>query len=415
MKKLQERHLLTLLFAFCLTLTIISAPAIAQSQQQIKIGLVLPFTGPVAPIGKSCLQGVQFAVDEINDNGGIKSLGGAKFSIVKGDTEGKPEIGMAEVERMSAENVVAFLGAYQSAVTFAVTQVAERKQIPWVIPISIADNITDRGFKYIFRINNKGSEFIPRTLENFKNLITNQGIAKKPITMAMLFENSLYGQSLNKDIKKVAESGDLEAKYNFKLIGEASYPHGTSDVSTELTKLKYQNPDVLFTVSYVSDAILIIRTMREINFDVMGVYITGGGFGDNQLIESLGKDSEYVLGSEHWAPNKHAELNQKYKQRYGVLFDGNSVKYYTGIYVLKDALERAKSTDHQALRAALAATHLKNHVLPFDVIQFDQTGHNNNVYQVIAQIRDGRYQTVFPSKYADTAPVFPVPKWADRK
>jgi branched-chain amino acid transport system substrate-binding protein len=381
----------------------------------VKIGFLLPLTGSLAPIGKSCMQGANFAVDEINANGGIASLGGAKLKIIKGDTEGKPEIGMAEAERMSLKGVVAFVGSYQSAVTFATSQVAERKKIPWLTPISIADKITDRGFKYVFRLNNKGSEFIPRTLENFKNLIQAQGVKNRPIKMAMMFEDSLYGQSLNKDIKKLSESGELEKQFNFRLVGEVSYPHSTSDVSTEVTKLKYMKPDVLLTVSYVSDSILIIRTIKETKFNLMGIYITGGGFGDKQLIDSLGKDSEYVLGSEHWAPNKHRDLKDRYEKRYGMQFDGNSVKYYTGVYVLKEALERAKSVKGVKLRDALASTRFTEHVLPFDVIEFDQTGHNQNVYQVVAQIRDGKYQIVFPSKYSELSPVFPVPKWEERK
>ena len=387
---------------------------VGECQNVVKVGIVLPFTGSLAPIGKSCFQGSEFAVNEINTKGGIRSLNGAKLMLVKGDSEGKPEVGMSEVERISREGVVAFFGAYQSAVTFAVTQVAERQKMPWIVPISIADNITDRGFKFTFRINNKSSEYIPRTLEMIHKLIEHQKVEKKPITMAMLYENTLYGQSLNKDIKNLSESGELLKKYNLKLVDEASYPHTTSSLSTELTKLKSANPDLLFAVSYISDAILLARTMQELKFNVMGIYITGGGFGDDQLIKSLGKTSEYVLGSEHWAPGKHPDLNGRFMKQYGVRLDGNAVKYYAGMYVLKDALEKATSTDRNKIRDALAKTRLTDHVLPFDAIEFDQTGHNPNVYQVIDQIRDGKYQTIFPTKYSSIPPVFPVPRWENR-
>ena len=95
----------------------------------VKVGILLPLSGSVAPIGVNNRRGHEFAVEEINANGGIKALGGAKLEMIDGDTQGKPEIGITELQKLERKGVVAIMGAYQSGVTFPVTQVSEKLRV----------------------------------------------------------------------------------------------------------------------------------------------------------------------------------------------------------------------------------------------------------------------------------------------
>ncbi|OYX04340.1 MAG: ABC transporter substrate-binding protein, partial [Rhizobiales bacterium 32-66-8] len=130
----------------------------AQAHAAVNIGCVLPLSGGSATVGSQIKAGAQIAVDQINRDGGIKSMNGAKLNVVFGDSQSKADIGVTETERLiTRENVAVLCGAFNSAVTFPATEVAERYKTPWVVLGSVKDEITERNFKYVFRINNKAN------------------------------------------------------------------------------------------------------------------------------------------------------------------------------------------------------------------------------------------------------------------
>ncbi|WP_020203495.1 ABC transporter substrate-binding protein, partial [Cupriavidus sp. WS] len=130
--------------------------AAAAQVKEIPIGFVLPLSGGAATIGNQTKQGAEIAAEQINQAGGIRSLGGAKLKLIFADSQSKPDVGVAETERLiQRENVPLIVGAYNSAVTFPATEVAERYKVPWVVTGAVKDEITERGFKYVFRPNNK--------------------------------------------------------------------------------------------------------------------------------------------------------------------------------------------------------------------------------------------------------------------
>ncbi len=133
-------------------------PAAAIAQTTIKVGNILPLSGPSASVGLQNKQAQDMAIQEINDAGGIKSLGGAKIQLLYADSESKPEKGVAEAERfINTETVNILTGAWNSAVSYPVSAVAERYGIPFLVPVSVADKITEQGFKFTFRIAAKDS------------------------------------------------------------------------------------------------------------------------------------------------------------------------------------------------------------------------------------------------------------------
>lgn len=118
---------------------------------EVRIGIVVPLSGIGATVGTQMKTGATIAIDEINAKGGIKALGGAKLRLIAGDSQGKPDVGASETERLiQRENVHVMIGSYQSATTIVTTEVAERYKTPWVVLASVSDRITGRGFKYVF-------------------------------------------------------------------------------------------------------------------------------------------------------------------------------------------------------------------------------------------------------------------------
>jgi branched-chain amino acid transport system substrate-binding protein len=124
---------------------------VAQAADEIRIGVLTALTGPTPKFGQGQKNALTLALEEINGDGGIASLGGAKITLVYGDTRGNGDTGATETERLiTEEKVVAVIGAFQSGVAMPSSAVAERLQVPWV-NFATVDTLTQRGFKFIFR------------------------------------------------------------------------------------------------------------------------------------------------------------------------------------------------------------------------------------------------------------------------
>ena len=391
--------------------------SIESSAGEVKIGQIHPMTGSLASIGQSAKRGHDFAVEKINASGGIKALGNSKIILLNGDTQGKPEIGMSESERLIRDGAIMLTGCYQSNVTFAATQVAERHQIPFVISMSIADNILERGFKYVFRTQYSSSMAANRTVEYIISLGKRKGREAKRI--GLIYENTLFGKSTADALKKAAQDQGLV------VVADISYPHKTTDLSSEVARLKAEAPDVVVPITYVTDGILLIRTMAEMKFDVLAVVgSANSGFTDPSFIKSLGALAEYtfnVVPRYNSANPEAVAVSKEFEKKYNVYFDLTSVYSYVATYVMADVLERAASTDPKRLLKALIETDIRDpkiNILPQKGIKFGKVGkmENQNILAnvVVEQILRGRLEPVHPAEYATHEPVWPVKKWVDR-
>ena len=404
---------LTFLIIFCAT-AILSGPVFAA--EEIKVGLIYPTTGPAASIGQLCVKGHKFAVDQINAQGGIKSLGGAKIKLVIADTEGKGEVGMAETEKLiKNKNVVAIFGAFQSGVTFPTTQIAEKYKTPYLIPHAVADKITDRGFKYIFRTQFKASWSAIQTFDVLKWLGEKSGKPAK--TVVILYEDTLWGQSTAKAWKKYIKN------YDFKIIGDFPYSKAATDLSPTVTKIKVLKPDAILQVSYTTDAILLTRTMYELDFNCDARIALGGGHSDPRYLEAVGDMAENLIIISFWdhtlkgPGTKVQDTNAAFKKAYGHNMDEYSASSYNTTWVLIDALERAGSTDKEKIRDAISKTNIDINNSPsvhHYALKFDETGQDPDAIGVGTQHQQGKEIFIYPEEFAAAKPVYPMPTWKER-
>ncbi len=167
-------------------------PGIGSAAQTVKIGNIIPLSGPSAPVGVQGKNAREMAVQEINDAGGIKSLGGAKLQMIYADSKSDPTVGVSEAERLiNSEKVNLLTGCWNSAVTYPTTQVAERYGIPFVVPVSVADTITNRGFKNVFRLAAKDSWWTRDQFRFLKDMMKEYKVPVK--TVAFVYENGDWG------------------------------------------------------------------------------------------------------------------------------------------------------------------------------------------------------------------------------
>ena len=399
---------MVLMFAFALGQPVLAADTV------VKIGNIIPLSGPSATVGQQGKQAREMAVEEINAAGGIKSLGGAKLELVYADSESKPEKGVAEAERLiNTEKVNVLTGCWNSAVTYPTTAVAERYGIPFVVPVSVADKITDQGFKTVFRIAAKDSWWTRDQFAFLKDM--EKEFNSKVEKLAFVYENGDWGKGMAGSWKKRAQ----EAGY--KVVLDEPYPSTATDLSPVVQKIRRSKADVLMLVSNAADAILLTNTLAEYKVKLKAIISSGGGHADPSFMKTTGKNAKYLFDIVEWETdiNKPGakEANAKYKKKYGDNLTGEAVDAYVAMYVLKDALERAGSLEPAKIRTALTATDLKagpGMIVGYDSVKFDKSGQNQNASLVMVQINDvgnGLERiTVWPknARRSGYVPVFPM-------
>jgi branched-chain amino acid transport system substrate-binding protein len=398
-----------------LGLALVLAPCLVLAQTTVKVGNILPLSGPSASVGLQNKQAQDMAVEEINAAGGIKSLGGAKIQMIYADSESKPEKGVAEAERfINTEKVNVLTGCWNSAVSYPVSAVAERYGIPFIVPVSVADKITEQGFKNVFRIAAKDSWWTRDQFAFMKDMEKEFNV--KVATVALVYENGDWGKGFAEGWKKLAQQG------GYKVVMDEPYPSTSTDLSPVVQKIKRANPDVLFLTSNAADAILLTNTMAEYKVKPKAIIASGGGHADPSFLKAANKNAKYLFDIVEWETDVNKpgadKTNEKFKKLYGYNLAGESVDAYAAMYVLVDALERAKSLDPKALREALAQTKLSSGpamIVGYDAIEFDASGQNKQAALVMVQVNDiGKGMeriTVWPkvSRRANYKPVFPTP------
>jgi branched-chain amino acid transport system substrate-binding protein len=387
-----------------------SVAVFAQKVETDKVGIIEPITGPLALIGEKNVKGYQLAVKKINAAGGIKALGGARIELLIGDSEGKPEVAMSVTERLINNGAVVLMGAYQSASVYSATQTAERFKTPFLVSCGVADNITERGFKYTFRFEAPASMLT----RGFFDFLKEMGrVSGKPVkTIGLLYEDTLFGQSMSKTQKQVA------SELSYKIVADLTYPSKTSDVSPQISKLVQAKPDFVMATAYLNDAILITRTMYEMNLTPLGILGTGG-FDQPDYIKETGKLGENIMVSAMWSHALKlpgvAAANAEFKKEYGFDMTGFVAMMYSATYVLKDALERAGSMDKEKLRNAIADTRLKagsaGNLLHYDIWFDKKTGQDTDAYELTEQVQNGQFVPVWPANLAPGKPIYPFPGW----
>ena len=414
-------------YALVLLLSLSLASAGTAADKEIRIGAVYPLTGNIASTGLDCLHGVELAVEIINGtypdlnlplakNAGLPNLGGAKLKLVVADTKGEPKNGQAEAERLvTQEKVVGMIGAYQSSVTKTASQATERLKIPYVCSDSSSPTLTERGLKYFFRVSPHDAIFARDQMQFLKDLEKAKGV--KIGTIAALYENTEFGSNVGKQILKLAP------EFGFKVVADISYAANATDVTSEVGRLINANPDVLMHASYITDAILFTKTYREMGFVPKGL-MTFAGYIEPGYLPAVKADGNDIIVRSTFAldlaKNKPlvAKVNALFKKKYGIDMSENAARSFTAPFVIADAMNRAKTTEAEAVVKALLSTNIPGDqvLYPWKGIQFDPESHQNiHARGILVQIQNQNYVTVWPFESAAADVIWPFPAWKTRK
>jgi branched-chain amino acid transport system substrate-binding protein len=317
---------------------------------------------------------------------------------------------------ISQEKVLVMTGGRASGQAMEIASVSQRLKTPYLVDHPSADMITAKGFEWVFRNNPTGSIY-PAAFDDFMAHYPG-GLPK---SAAVIYDNTLFGKTIGAAVMK-----HLKAR-NVPVVADEAYPVNTLDFKPVMTKVKGTNPDfVLLVAVAATDAILLTRHAKEMGLTPRAFVGFGGGFGIADYASQLGALAQNVFSSAAWSGNQNDPQTQafyaKFKGRYGISPHEHEVEGYSGIYIIADALGRAKLTgnleaDRDAVRQALLATEMTT---VFGKVKFGNwTGPvgdnytNQNIYSpehsVMAQWRDGELVDVWPKAFAKAALVFPDP------
>jgi branched-chain amino acid transport system substrate-binding protein len=376
---------------FAVALSTAAVPSFAQ--QPVKLGVILPLSGPNAAFGNTSLRGIQLAVEDFNAKGGVKSMGGAKIQLVVADAPQPNTTGATTQRLISQERVAGVIGSFASSMTLAASEVTERAGVP-LITFSFADEITGRGYKNIFQISPKASAMGRAQIDQALALAKQAGQAVTKI--AILYEDTAYGTAQAKGLRDGAKAAGVQ------IVLDEAYPLGITDATPLVNKLRGAGAQLIFPVSYLNDSLLIIRTMRQQNIHTPTV---GGaaGYVIPDFKKGLGQYAEGVLSISTANYDLAPDIGARYKAKHGTFMPHDSLLYASATESMMKAIDIAKSADPAKVRDALSKIkHCDNFSkgLPAGCAQFDSTGSAIGAIPIMVQWRGDELVTVYPPQVA---------------
>jgi branched-chain amino acid transport system substrate-binding protein len=393
----------------------------AAAEQAVKIGAIYPLSGGAASAGESARAAIEVALDVINNphpelgdlvlakGAGLSNLGGAKVEVAFADNQGSPAAGQNQALRLiTTEHVAAIVGAYQSGVTLTASAIAERYGIPFVSGESVAADLTERGFKWFFRTTPIAGDIAKTYMAFLKDL---KAAGTKVESIAVVNENTDYGTSIAKVLTEAAKEN------GFSIGLQLPYSANTSDVQSQVLQLRDKKPDVVIFVSYTSDAILFIKTMKALGYKPPVLIGDDSGFSDAAFVKSVGDIAQGAINRSAFDVGKPdsvtARINAMYRQKRGADLDDTSARAMMGFLTLCDAINRAGSTEPAKIQAALRATDLKPNqlMIGYKGVKFDDKGNNTLAAALLIQLQGDKYVGVWPKDEVSGSLQLPYKGW----
>jgi branched-chain amino acid transport system substrate-binding protein len=389
--------------AVALGLGVTGFPAVLRAQPAaVKIGLIHPVSGFIAFSGNQCREGALMAIADINAAGGIKSLGGAQLEAVLADSQGKPDIGAAEVTKMAEAGVDGIVAGYASSISLATSQEAAKTNTPHVVDVGVSDKIVSRGLPNTFRFGPGYGKIADFAVNNLDTI--NQASGSPAKTAMIIHEESLFGTGTAGLLqKKLPEKG-------IEVVEVIKHANPTRDFTNIVLQIKSKKPDLIIPANYYNEYVLLARTMRQQRVEAKGIYsVLGGAASNYKFVKEFPEAAEYIMDCNHWFnPKSEVALQRKAAaEAKGLIYTYEVFLAYNAVLGLADAIERAGTTDKEAVNAALASSTMDMSYMPYGPTKM-VNGQNEGGQPVNTQVLGGDIQVIYPKEFASAEPVFPM-------
>ena len=387
-------------------------PALVQAQaKEVKLAVALPLSGAWARNGELHLKGAQMAVEDINAAGGVKALGGAKVKLIVVDCGDTTEKAKNAAQRLLSQepDLVGGSGAFVSSFTLAITEITERAEVPW-LTLSYSDQITARGYKYVFQTSPVASKQSLDALPAMMQIAKLQNAAT-PKTVGIIMDNTASPVAFTKPMRE-----GMFDKLGLKLVVDEIFTPPMADATAMVQKVRNARPDILLMLTTnIPDTKLILEKMNEMGLGRGRIPILGNGghMGAPELVNVVGKEQlEGVMAAmANWSGKGHEKLMTDFKTRFKEPWmPQDSISTYGDMWIFKEAMEKAGSADPKKVAAAIRAfneTGGAASFFPGGRLAFEPTGRRTNADLVIVQWQGGEPKTVFPASFASNTAIWP--------
>ncbi len=376
-----------------IALLCLAVPGVSFAAGKVKLGFVNTITGAEAPIGENLTNGVTMAIEDLKKKG-------IEVDLVKEDDTGKPEKALSAFEKLATrDDVAGVVGPYTSACANAVASRADQYKVPLLVPVAAKEEITQKGYKFVYRLNAPADVYSSVILDTILAL-------DKPKTIAYVYANTDFGISTVKTAKEYA------ARVGLKEVADEKYQKGAPDFRSTLSKIKGLSPDLVFMVSYEVDAITLMRQSKEIGLAPKAFLGAGAGFTTAQFLEQK-EVSNLVFSSTQWTDDVNwpgaKDFYNRYKAKFGKEPTYHAACAYEAMRIMAETAA-ANGGDREKTRAGLRSGSWKGIMGDVKFTDYEKFTNQNRHEMLVQQIQAGKYETVSPAKYATKKPVYPF-RW----
>jgi branched-chain amino acid transport system substrate-binding protein len=379
--------------------------------KEVKVAVVVPLSGAWARNGELHVKGAQLAVDDINAAGGIKALGGAKMKLIVADSGDSTEKAKNAAQRLLSQetDLVGGTGAFVSSFTLAITEITERAEVPW-LTLSYSDQITARGYKYVFQTSPTASKQAEDALPVLMQIAKQAGVAQ-PKTVGIIMDNTASPVAFTKPMRE----GGFD-KLGLKLVVDEIYTPPLSDATSLVQKVRNAKPDILLMLTTnVPDTKLVVEKLNEMGLGKGRVAVLGNGghMGAPELSQVVSKDLlEGVMGViANWGGKGQEKIISEFKTKAKEPWmPQDSISSYGDMWIFKDAIEKAGSADPKKVAAAIRSldeTDGAARYFPGGRLKFDPNGRRAGAELVIVQWQSGEPKAIYPPSLAAAKPMWP--------
>lgn len=389
----------------------LAAPGVVRAQgAALKIGVLLPRSGFFAQAGQSMHRGALAGAPLLAEMG-------YRVELVHIDTESNADVARTQAERAINDGCHALVGAFDSGHTLAIAQVCEQRQVPLVINIAAAPQITEQGYKFLVRNFQTGGQLVTNGLRLIKEVLAAKNVAVQ--SAVFLHANDTFGTAQRNAMDAIFPRVDM----GFRIAESIAYDPRANDLAVEVTRMRALQPDLVLCVTRASDAIKMIRDMVRQRFEPKAIISPGSpGFYDEEFYQALGPLSDFVMLGIPWV-NPRSPMTQAFERAFTRVNPNNRFATdcfnagftFEALLIAADGHKRAGATAGPALMEAIRATNLAEHVMVGGPIQFDAKGQNPNIGSAMVQNQNRVPTVVLPAAVATAEAVLPMPSWQGRR
>ncbi len=369
----------------------------------VELGVILPFTGKNKKFGEFIQKGALIAVEDFNSQGGFQSgpWKGKKLKLVFIDDESRSDRA-AEIAKKFIEEkkYPLILGGYSSSESFKIAEVSAERGIPYICQTGSTDKLTRQGWENVFRINPTSTMYIGGLIDFLEKVV-------KPKTVAILYYDNSYGKSAAEGMRRFCKEKNIE------IVFDSPYSPTTNDFRALLLKIKIKNPDVVYLVSYLMDAILIAQQAVELNLHPKLFAGAAAGFAIPDFPKGAGEAAENFMTAALWAPDVKypgvEEFTKTFEEKYNMTPTYHAAEGYALIRVATSALERTHSLEAEDIISALKDTDIMTPFGPVKFKDFNGYTHQNRLKTLVMQVQGGKLVTVWPEEIATRKYIYPLP------